>query len=187
MNGPRGLTILLTGLSGAGKTTIATTLVERLATQESRPIHLLDGDTLRQEMSADLTFSKVDRCIHIERIGRLARDKTSRGGIVVCALIAPYDDARRQMRASVSAVGDFRLVYVSTPLEVCEQRDVKGLYALARTGALAQFTGLSDPYEPPGDADVVVNTASASVDDSVSHVLKGLAATGVLAAPERSR
>jgi sulfate adenylyltransferase len=183
VSGPGGLTIFITGLPGAGKTTLATALCTRLEAMDARPLHLLDGDVLRREISSDLGFTREDRDTHVRRIGQLAADLTAGGAIAICAVIAPYDQARRTVRARIDRAGDFRLVYVATPLEVCEQRDPKGLYALARAGKLSHFTGVSDPYETPIDAEIVVNTAGSAVADSVSQVVEALLATEALVRP----
>jgi sulfate adenylyltransferase len=179
----RGLTVFFTGLSGAGKSTLAKTIGQRLAVLDSRPVRLLDGDTLRRRLSSELGFSREHRHLHLERIGFVASEITSCGGIAVCAAIAPYDDARRRVRAAIERVGDFVLVHVATPLSVCEQRDVKGLYARARAGEVSQFTGISDPYEPPADAEIVLDTTHMPVTESANELIDCLASSGYLLAP----
>ena len=174
-----GFTVLFTGLSGSGKSTVARAFVARLLEQERRSVSLLDGDVVRTHLSKGLGFSRADRDLNVRRIGFVAAEITKAGGIAVCAPIAPYDATRRAVREMVEQHGGFVLVHVSTPLEVCEQRDRKGLYAQARAGRIPEFTGVSDPYETPADADVVVDTSRTDVADAVSLVLDRLAALGL--------
>jgi len=167
-----GTTVFFTGLSGSGKSTIARALVERLA--GSRTVTLLDGDVVRTHLSKGLGFSQEDRDVNIRRIGWVAAEVTKHGGLAVCAPIAPYDATRRWVRETVDGAGgagSFVLVWVSTPLEECERRDVKGLYAKARAGEITGFTGIDDPYEPPADAELEIDTTHVSVDDAVAQVL----------------
>jgi sulfate adenylyltransferase len=167
-----GRTLLFTGLSGSGKSTLARALVDRLA--GSRTITLLDGDVVRTHLSKGLGFSAADRDVNIRRIGWVAAEVTKHGGLAVCAPIAPYDDTRRWVRATVDAAGgpgSFVLIWVSTPLAVCEQRDVKGLYAKARRGEIKGFTGIDDPYEEPTDAELVIDTSQVGLDDAVDRVV----------------
>ncbi|WP_066062678.1 adenylyl-sulfate kinase [Frankia sp. EI5c] len=174
----RGLTILFTGLSGAGKSTLAGLLVCRLL-ERGRRVTLLDGDVVRTHLSQGLGFSRADRETNVRRIGFVAAEVAGAGGTAVCAPIAPYAEVREQVRAMSAARGaGFVLVYLSTPREVCEQRDRKGLYAKARAGVLPGFTGVSDPYEEPTNADVVVNTAELSPAEAVGQVLAHLARDG---------
>jgi len=147
----QGFTVFFTGLSGAGKSAIAKLLHAKLLERGDRHATLLDGDVARQSLSPDLGYTREDRDLNIRRIGFLAAEITKSRGIAVCAPIAPYDAGRRAVRRMVEPVGTFILVYVATPLEVCEKRDRKGLYAKARAGLLPRFTGISDPYEPPTD------------------------------------
>jgi sulfate adenylyltransferase len=177
-----GLTIFFTGLSGAGKSTLARALGERLSILDRRVVRLLDGDALRQHLSSELGFSREHRSLHIDRIGFVAAEITSCGGIAICAAIAPYDDARRRVRTAIERVGDFVLVHVATPLDVCERRDVKGLYARARAGDLSQFTGVSDPYEPPQKAEIVLDTTNAPVARTAKELAEFLAGGGYLQA-----
>lgn len=174
-----GFTVLFTGLSGSGKSTVARAFVARLLEEERRSVSLLDGDVVRTHLSKGLGFSRADRDLNVRRIGFVAAEITKAGGIAVCAPIAPYDATRRAVRGMVEQHGGFVLVHVSTPLEVCEQRDRKGLYAQARAGRIPEFTGVSDPYETPADADVVVDTSRTNVADAVSLVLDQLAALGL--------
>jgi sulfate adenylyltransferase len=168
-----GRTVFFTGLSGSGKSTVARAVVERLA--GTRSITLLDGDVVRTHLSKGLGFSAEDRDINIRRIGWVAAEVTKHGGLAVCAPIAPYDATRKWVRGTVEAAGGpgaFLLVWISTPIEVCEQRDVKGLYAKARRGEIKGFTGIDDPYEAPQDADLTIDTSQVSLDDAVEQVLR---------------
>jgi len=135
---------------------------------------VLDGDVVRGELSAGLTFSRADRDLNVRRIGWVAAEVARHGGLAVCAPIAPYAATRAAVRAEVEAVGDFVLVHVSTPLEVCEQRDRKGLYARARAGLIPHFTGISDPYEPPEDPDLVIDTSVVSLDEGLARLREAL-------------
>jgi sulfate adenylyltransferase len=178
----RGLAVFFTGLSGSGKSTIARGLAEALTERGDRTVSLLDGDHVRQILSAGLTFSRADRDLNIARIGYVAAEVARHGGIAICAPIAPYAAARAAARKMVTEVGDFLLVYVSTPLEVCAARDRKGLYAKAQAGLIKGFTGVSDPYEEPRDADLVLDTSTMTRDQAVGAVLKLLITGGWLAA-----
>jgi sulfate adenylyltransferase len=175
-----GLTVFFTGLSGAGKTTLATALCERIPAIDARVVRLLDGDALRQRLSAELGFSKAHRDMQVGRIGYIAFEITSCGAIAVCAAIAPYDDARKRVRAEIEQVGRFVLVHVATPLEVCERRDAKGLYARARSGAIENFTGISDPYEAPQDAEIELDTTDTTVEETTERLAAFLVSGGYL-------
>ncbi len=177
----RGLAIFFTGLSGSGKSTIARGLAEALTERGDRTVSLLDGDHVRQLLSAGLTFSRADRDLNIARIGYVAAEVARHGGIAICAPIAPYAAARAAARQMVTEAGDFLLVYVSTPVDVCAARDRKGLYAKARAGLITGFTGVSDPYEEPRDADLVLDTSVMTRQQAVDAVLKLLTAGGWLA------
>lgn len=166
-----GAVVLLTGLSGSGKSTVAKKLAERLSVESEQEVTLLDGDEVRQVLSSGLGFSREDREMNIRRIGWVAALVARHGGMAICAPIAPYEAMRAEMREQAEAVGRFVLVHVSTPLEVCEARDRKGLYAKARRGEIPQFTGISDPYEVPTDADLSIDTSELSVDESVDRIL----------------
>ena len=168
---PRDSLIVFTGLSGSGKSTLARDLRDALLERGDRTVSLLDGDLVRQLLSAGLSFSREDRDLNIARIGYVATEVARHGGIAICAPIAPYAAARSAVRSMVSEVGDFVLVHVSTPLAVCEARDRKGLYAKARAGLIGSFTGISDPYEEPLDADLVIDTSVVSRRDAVALVL----------------
>ena len=181
----RGLAVFFTGLSGSGKSTIARGLFQALTERGDRSVSLLDGDHVRRLLSAGLTFSRADRDLNIARIGYVAAEVARHGGIAICAPIAPYAQARAAARAMVTEVGDFLLVYVSTPVEVCAARDHKGLYAKARAGLIQGFTGVSDPYEEPRDADLIIDTSTMTRQQAVDAVL-GLLITGgwLAASPE---
>ncbi len=173
--------VWLTGLSGAGKSTIAASLTERIGAHRGY-VTLLDGDAVRAHLSKGLGFSKADRDTNVRRIAFVAGEIVRHGGVVVCATISPYDETREQARAMVGPES-FVLVHVATPLTVCERRDAKGLYARARRGDLAQFTGVDDPYEPPAAPDLVLDTTDRSVDDCAAAIERILVARGLLAAP----
>ena len=166
----RGVTVFFTGLSGSGKSTIARGLADALVERGGRTVTLLDGDVVRRLLSAGLTFSREDRDLNIRRIGYVAAEITRHGGVAICAPIAPYARTRAEVRRMVRAAGDFVLVHVATPLEECERRDRKGLYAKARAGVIPEFTGISDPYEAPEDADLTIDTTAMSPDEAVAQV-----------------
>jgi sulfate adenylyltransferase len=176
----QGFTVFFTGLSGSGKSTTASVLLVKLLELGDRPVSLLDGDIVRRRLSSELGFSKEHRDINIRRIGFVANEITKNGGIAICAPIAPFDATRREVRRMVESVGGFILVHVATTLEVCEQRDRKGLYAKARAGLIGGFTGISDPYEPPTDADVEINTADLSPEEAAQRVILSLQAEGYI-------
>ncbi|MXG89912.1 adenylyl-sulfate kinase [Nocardioides flavescens] len=177
----QGLVIFFTGLSGSGKSTLARALVDLLLEQGERTVTSLDGDVVRRNLSAGLTFSREDRETNIRRIGWVAAEIARHGGVAVVSPIAPYDETRRQVREMVEdAGGAFFLVHVATPPEECERRDRKGLYAKARRGEIPEFTGISSPYEEPEDADVRVDTTGRSIDDALGDVLDGLRDAGYL-------
>lgn len=176
----RGFTVFLTGLSGAGKSTIANALVVKLLESAGRTVSLLDGDVVRKHLSSELGFSKEHRDLNVRRIGYVASEITKHGGIAVCAPIAPYDEVRKDVRRLIEAHGGFVLVHVSTPLEICEQRDRKGLYAKARAGLVHQFTGISDPYETPDDAALAIDTERLSVDQASTLIVDYLRGQGYL-------
>ena len=181
----RGLVLFLTGLSGSGKSTVARDLADVLAERSDRQVSLLDGDLVRQLLSAGLTFTRRDRDLNIARIGFVAAEIAKHGGIAICAPIAPFATARAQVREMVRDAGDFFLIYVATPVQVCEARDRKGLYAKARAGLIGQFTGVSDPYEEPTDAELVLDTSTMSRTEAVQLVLRMLTSGGWLAEQPR--
>jgi sulfate adenylyltransferase len=167
----QGFTVFMTGLSGSGKSTIASALLVKFMETGGRPVTLLDGDIVRKNLSSELNFSKEHRDINIRRIGFVAAEITKNGGIAICAPIAPYDSVRKEVRSLIEPGGGFVLVHIATPIEVCEERDRKGLYAKARAGILKEFTGISDPYEEPVDADLVIDTTKLSPEESAQEIL----------------
>jgi sulfate adenylyltransferase len=176
----QGVTIFFTGLSGSGKSTIANVLVTKFLEAGGRPVTLLDGDLVRKHLSSELGFSKEHRDINIRRIGYVPSEITKNGGIAICAPIAPYDGTRKAVRNMIEPVGGFILVHIATPVETCEQRDRKGLYAKARAGILKEFTGISDPYEEPKDAEVVINTAELSPEEAAQEIILHLEREGFI-------
>ena len=176
----RGLVIFLTGLSGSGKSTIAKSLRDALGERGDRSVSLLDGDLVRELLSAGLTFSRADRDLNIARIGYVAAEVARHGGIAICAPIAPYAAARARARSMARDVGDFLLIHVATPAEVCEARDRKGLYAKARAGLIDNFTGVSDPYEEPVDAELTIDTSTMTRQQAIDAVLRLLTVGGWL-------
>jgi sulfate adenylyltransferase len=178
----QGFTVLFTGLSGSGKSTIANALISKFLEMGGRPVTLLDGDLVRKNLSSELGFSKEHRDINIRRIGYVASEITKNGGIAICAPIAPYDAVRKEVRGMIEPLGGFILVHVATSVEVCEQRDRKGLYAKARAGIIPEFTGVSDPYEVPEDSDVIIDTESTSPEEAAQQVLLHLEHEGYIGA-----
>jgi sulfate adenylyltransferase len=176
----QGFTVFFTGLSGSGKSTIANALMVKLLEEGSRPVTLLDGDIVRKNLSSELTFSKEHRDLNIQRIGFVASEITKNGGIAICAPIAPYAATRRLVRDLIGPVGGFLETYVATPLEVCEQRDRKGLYAMARAGKIKGFTGIDDPYEVPENAEIVIDTTKLSPDLAAHRILLTLEKYGYI-------
>lgn len=177
----QGFTLLFTGLSGAGKSTIAKAFSSFLqSTSEQRKITLLDGDVIRRHLSNGLGFSKADRDTQIGRIGYVASEITKHGGIALCAAIAPYNDMRQQIRATINEWGGFFEIYVSTPLSVCKERDLKGLYRKAELGLIQQFTGISDPYEAPIEPEMTIDTSNMTVYEAVQRIILLLVSHGYL-------
>jgi sulfate adenylyltransferase len=172
----RGLVVFFTGLSGSGKSTLAKALADHLATD--RAVTLLDGDIVRRMLSSGLGFDRAGRDLNVRRIGFVAAEVARHGGIAVCAPIAPYAESRAAVRELVEAVGDLVLVHVATPLAECERRDVKGLYRKARAGVVTQFTGISDPYDEPLDAELRVDTTGTSLPESLAVITDYLAIGG---------
>jgi sulfate adenylyltransferase len=179
----QGFTVFFTGLSGSGKSTIANALLVKLLHINDRPATLLDGDVVRRNLSSELGFSKEHRDINIRRIGFVASEITKNKGVAICAPIAPYDRIRKEVRELISQLGGFILIHVSTPLEECERRDRKGLYAKARAGIIKEFTGISDPYEVPPDADLSIDTTNITPGDAVRQIITYLDEQGYVKIP----
>jgi sulfate adenylyltransferase len=176
----QGFTVFFTGLSGSGKSTIANALMIKLMEIGGRPVSLLDGDVVRKNLSSELGFSKEHRDLNILRIGYVASEITKNGGIAICAPIAPYANTRRAVREAINPFGGFIEIHVSTPLEICEERDRKGLYAKARAGIIKEFTGISDPYEAPESPEMEIDTASISPDLAAHRVIVKLESMGFI-------
>ena len=177
----QGLVLFFTGLSGSGKSTLARALMDRVLEETDRTVTSLDGDVVRRHLSAGLTFSKEDRETNIRRIGWVAAEISRHRGLAVCSPIAPFAETRAQVREMVEdAGGAFFLVHVATPLEECERRDRKGLYAKARRGEIPEFTGISSPYEVPDDAAVRVDTTGRSIEEALGDVTAALRTAGLL-------
>jgi sulfate adenylyltransferase len=176
----QGFTVFFTGLSGSGKSTVAHALMTKLMEIGGRPVSLLDGDVVRKNLSSELGFSKEHRDLNIVRIGYVASEITKNGGIAICAPIAPYAHTRRLIRESISSHGGFIEIHVATSLDVCEERDRKGLYAKARAGVIKEFTGISDPYEKPESPEMVIDTENISPDLAAHRVLVKLESMGFI-------
>jgi sulfate adenylyltransferase len=177
----QGFTVFFTGLSGSGKSTIANALRVKLMEMINRPVTLLDGDVVRKHLSSELGFSKEHRNINVQRIGYVASEITKNGGVAICAPIAPYEKMREQVRGMIEPLGGFVEIHVSTPLEECEKRDRKGLYALARKGVIKEFTGISDPYEEPQNPEMNINTLDFTPDQATQRIVLKLEAMGLIA------
>ncbi len=176
----QGFTVFFTGLSGSGKSTIANALFAKLLELGGRHVTLLDGDLVRKHLSSELGFSREHRDINIVRIGYVASEITRHGGVAICAPIAPYAATRRRVREMIEEVGAFIEIFVATPLEVCEQRDRKGLYAKARAGIIKEFTGISDPYEEPESPEMLIDTRAISPDLAAHRILVKLESLGYI-------
>lgn len=176
----QGFTIFLTGLSGSGKSTIAQVLMVKFMEMRDRPVTLLDGDVVRKNLSSELTYSKEHRNLNVTRIGFVASEITKNGGVALCAPIAPYEESRQANRALISRYGGYIEVYVSTPLEVCEQRDRKGLYAKAKAGKIKGVTGVSDPYIPPSNPEMTIDTSTMTPAEAVQEILLYLEEQGYI-------
>jgi adenylylsulfate kinase len=183
LNGHRGCTVWLTGLSGSGKSTIAVELEKRLLERGVRT-YILDGDNVRHGLNKNLGFSPEDRTENIRRIGEVAKLFSDAGLVALTAFISPYRADRDQVRA-IMQPGEFIEVFVDCPVEVCEQRDVKGLYKKARAGEIKEFTGISAPYEAPSKPEMVIETSGQSVEKSALQILAYLERQGIVRAPER--
>jgi sulfate adenylyltransferase len=182
--GKQGFTVFFTGLSGSGKSTIANVLLSKLLELGGRPITILDGDLVRKNLSSELGFSKEHRDINIRRIGYVASEITKHRGIAICAPIAPYDATRKDVRGMIAPHGGFILVHVITSVEECEKRDRKGLYAKARAGIIKEFTGISDPYDVPADAEVVIDTTKLSAEEAAQEIYLRLEKEGYISSEE---
>jgi len=176
----QGFTVFHTGLSGSGKSTIAQVLFSRFLERGDRPVTLLDGDIVRTHLSSELGFSKEHRDINVRRIGFVASEITKNRGIAICAPIAPYRLSRRQIREMIEQYGGFVEVHVDTPLEICEKRDRKGIYAKARAGLIKGFTGIDDPYEAPENPEVRLDTTDIDPDEAAQEVLLELQRQGYI-------
>jgi sulfate adenylyltransferase len=180
----KGFCVWLTGLPSAGKSTIAGVLI-RLLNERSRTLTVLDGDVVRTHLSAGLGYTRADRDVNVARIGFVASEIVRHEGAVICAVVSPYDAARKRVRCMVNdaggSPGHFVLVHIATPLAICEKRDVKGLYAKARAGALPGMTGVDDPYEPPDDADITLDASSGSPEACALLILETLSQRGLVA------
>ncbi len=176
----QGFTVFFTGLSGAGKSTLARALAARLMEMGGRCVTLLDGDIVRRHLSSELGFTKAHRDINVRRIGFVASEITKNRGIAICAPIAPYRQTRRDVRNMIEAVGGFVEIHVATPIETCESRDRKGLYAKARAGLIPEFTGVSDPYEVPEKPELAIDTTGLGIDEAVQQILLKLEREGYL-------
>lgn len=178
-NGLAGVCLWFTGLSGSGKTTTAER-VRTLLEEEGRRVTMLDGDVVRQHLSKGLGFSREDRDENVRRVGFVAAEVVRHGGVAICALVSPYRETREEVREMVGR-DSFVEVFVDTPLEVCAQRDVKGLYAATERGEVEQMTGVADPYEPPLKPELHLGTVARSVEQNAREVVEYLRRRGLLA------
>ncbi|HJP36489.1 MAG TPA: adenylyl-sulfate kinase, partial [Gammaproteobacteria bacterium] len=176
----QGFTVFFTGLSGSGKSTIANALMVKLMELGGRQVTLLDGDVVRKNLSSELGFSKEHRDLNILRIGYVASEITKNGGIALCAPIAPYTSTRRSVRDLIDTVGGFIEIHVATPIEICETRDRKGLYAKARAGLIKGFTGIDDPYEEPANPEMRIDTSDLTPDLAAHRILINLERLGFI-------
>jgi sulfate adenylyltransferase len=176
----RGITVFFTGLSGSGKSTLANALMIKFLEEGNRPVTLLDGDLVRQHLSSELGFSKEHRSINVKRIGYVASEITKNRGIAICAPIAPYESDRNFNKQLISKYGGYIEVFVSTPLEVCEKRDSKGLYALARKGVIKEFTGISDPYEEPENPDIIIDSSKENPEILIEQIINKIKSLGYM-------
>jgi sulfate adenylyltransferase len=180
-NSRSGVCVFFTGLSGSGKTTLANLLDQEWRRRSGRRTTLLDGDVIRTHLSSELGFSRAHRDLNIQRIGFVAGEVVKHGGIVIASAIAPFHDARQNARRQVEQYGRFYLIHLATPLAVCEARDVKGLYAKARAGLVQAFTGVSDPYESPTDAEIIIDTSTLTPAEATGRILDRLRRDDALA------
>jgi sulfate adenylyltransferase len=170
--------LFFTGLSGAGQSTLANAVAIKLMELQDRHVTLLDGDVIRHHLSSGLGFSKEDRSLNIRRVGYVASEITKNRGIAICSMIAPYEIDRNYNRSLIEPWGNFIEIYVSTSLEVCLQRDTKGLYSLAKAGKLKGLTGVDDPYEPPANPELNIDTSLYTVPEAVEQILDYLRTLG---------
>ena len=176
----QGFTVFLTGLSGAGKSTIAKVLYSKFLERGDRPVTLLDGDIVRRNLSSELNFSKEHRNINVLRIGFVASEITKNRGVAICAPIAPYEVTRREIRGTIESYGGFIEVHVSTPIDECEKRDRKGMYAKARAGLISGFTGVDDPYEAPSRPELRIDTTDLTPAEAAQEILLFLSNKGFI-------
>jgi sulfate adenylyltransferase len=176
--GQRGVALMFSGLSGSGKSTLARDVAAWMGARTTRTVTLLDGDRVRQMLSAGLGFDQASRELNVRRIGYVAAEIARHGGIAICSPIAPFAHTREEVRHMVEQAGDFVLVHVSTPIEECERRDLKGLYAQARQGRIPEFTGISSPYDVPTDADLRVDTSALGREEAAQQVIDYLTRGG---------
>lgn len=176
----QGFTVFFTGLSGSGKSTIANALLVKMLENGKRRVTILDGDVVRKNLSSELGFSKEHRDLNIRRIGYVAAEITKNGGVAICAPIAPYTKTRREVRSVIEEVGGFVEIHVNTPLEECEKRDRKGLYAMARAGKIKGFTGIDDPYEEPENPEMVIDTLALSAELAAHRIFVKLESLGYI-------
>ncbi|TDI67331.1 MAG: bifunctional sulfate adenylyltransferase/adenylylsulfate kinase [Bacteroidetes bacterium] len=176
----QGFTVFFTGLSGSGKSTIANALLVKMLENGNRRVTILDGDVVRKNLSSELGFSKEHRDLNIKRIGYVAAEITKNGGVAICAPIAPYEKTRKEVRSMIEEVGGFVEIFVNTPLEECEKRDRKGLYALARAGKIKDFTGIDDPYEIPKDPEMAIDTMRLSAELAAHRIFVKLESLGYI-------
>ncbi len=181
----QGFTLFFTGLSGSGKSTLAKAILAKLLETESQRVTLLDGDVIRKNLSSELGFSKADRDTNIQRIGFVAAEITKHRGIALCAAIAPYEAMRQSIRKLISEHGGFIEIYVSTPISVCKQRDIKGLYHKAEQGLITGFTGVNDPYEQPIDPDITIDTSTTSITQAIELILSTIENMGFISTVTR--
>jgi sulfate adenylyltransferase len=176
----QGITLFFTGLSGSGKSTLAKIIYAKFIEEGARPVTLLDGDIVRHNLSSELGFSRAHRDINVRRIGFVASEITKNRGVAICAPIAPYAATRRAVRETIEQYGAFIEIHVSTPLEVCESRDRKGLYAKARKGIIPEFTGISDPYEEPEQPEIRIDTSEGTPMQAAQEIILHLLREGYL-------
>lgn len=174
----QGFTLFFTGLSGSGKSTIAKAVAVKLSEIQDRPLTMLDGDVIRHHLSSELGFSKEHRSINVRRVGFVASEITKNRGVAICPMIAPYEIDRRAVREMISAFGNFIEIYVSTSVDVCESRDTKGFYRLAKEGKITGFTGVNDPYEEPLHPEITIDTSLYSLEEAVDLILRYLRQIG---------